>query len=129
MDFAEKMSCQELKEKAFEYTIKHIVSIASFPDFLNLPYHTMKSVTVLHGSSFYKSNLHYTHGITRKRVTSGGAHLRGLARGQHSSKKTSLRCRVVEDTVSDLTDLGMESKTFRADSGVLSHIANLPFGS
>ena len=28
-----------------------------------------------------KSNLHYTRGITPKRVTSGGAHLRGLAPG------------------------------------------------
>ena len=30
-----------------------------------------------------KSNRHYTHGITPKRVTSGGAILRGLAPGQH----------------------------------------------
>ena len=38
-----------------------------------------------------KSNLHYTRGITPKRVTSGGAHLRGLAPGQHSSEETSQR--------------------------------------
>ena len=30
-----------------------------------------------------KSNLHYTCGIKSKRVTSDGAHLRGLAPGQH----------------------------------------------
>ena len=35
-----------------------------------------------------KSNLHYTRSITPKRVTSGGAHPRGLAPGQHSSEKT-----------------------------------------
>ena len=34
-----------------------------------------------------KSKLHYTRGITPKRVTSGGVHLRGLAPAQHSSKK------------------------------------------
>ena len=33
-----------------------------------------------------KSHLHYTRGITRKRVTSGGAHLRSLTPGQHSSE-------------------------------------------
>ena len=37
-----------------------------------------------------KSNLHYTRGITSKRVTSGGAHLRGLVPGQHCSEETSL---------------------------------------
>ena len=34
-----------------------------------------------------KSNLHYTRGITPKRVTSGGAHLRGLAPGLTAPKK------------------------------------------
>ena len=56
-------------------------------------------------SSFFrvcsKSNLHYTRRITPKRVTSCGAHLRGLAPGQHSSEKTSQRWRVVGDTVSN----------------------------
>ena len=47
-----------------------------------------------------KSNLHYTRRITPKRVTSCGAHLRGLAPGQHSSEETSQRWRVVGDTVS-----------------------------
>ena len=44
-----------------------------------------------------KSNLHYTRRITPKRVTSCGAHLRGLAPGQHSSEETSQRWRVVGD--------------------------------
>ena len=46
-----------------------------------------------------KSNLHYTRGITPKRVTSGGAHLRNLAPGLHSSEETWQRWRTVGDTV------------------------------
>ena len=38
-----------------------------------------------------KSKLHYTRGIMLKRVTSGGAHLRGLALGEHSFEETSQR--------------------------------------
>ena len=38
-----------------------------------------------------KSSFHYTQGITPKRVTSCGAHLRGLAHGQHSFEETSQR--------------------------------------
>ena len=39
-------------------------------------------------SSHQKPDLHHTRGITPKRVTSGGAHLRGLAPGQHSCAET-----------------------------------------
>ena len=39
--------------------------------------------------------LHYTRGITPKRVTSGEIHLRGLAPGQRSSEETSQRWRAV----------------------------------
>ena len=46
-----------------------------------------------------KSNLHYTRRITPKRVTSCGAHLRGLAPGLHSSEESSQRWQVVGDTV------------------------------
>ena len=46
-----------------------------------------------------KSNLHYTRRIMPKRVTSCGAHLRGLAPGQNSSEETSQRWRVVGDSV------------------------------
>ena len=42
-----------------------------------------------------KSNLHYTRDITPKRVTSGGAHFRGLAPGLHSSEGTLQRWRAV----------------------------------
>ena len=64
---------------------------------------------------FQKSNLHYTRGITPKRVTSGGAHLSGLAPGQHSSEDTSQRRRAVICTGSDLTDPGIEGRTYRTD--------------
>ena len=56
-----------------------------------------------------KSNLHYTRRITPKRVTSCGAHLRGLAPGQHSSEETSQRC-------ADLTGPGIEPQTSQTDS-------------
>ena len=54
-----------------------------------------------------------------KRVTSGGAHLRGLALGQSSSKETWQRWRAVGDTVSDLTAPGITLQTFRIDGNVL----------
>ena len=44
-------------------------------------------------------NLHYTRGITPKRVTSGGVHLRSLAPGQYSSEETSQRWRAAGDIV------------------------------
>ena len=65
--------------------------------------------------AIYKSNLHYTRGITLKRVASGGAYLRSLASGQHNSEETSQRWRTVGDTVSDLTEPGFESQTSRTD--------------
>ena len=68
-----------------------------------------------------KSNLHYTRGITPKRVTSGGAHLRGLAPDQHSSEETSQRWRAVGDSKSDLTGPGIEPKTARIDGDELHH--------
>ena len=68
-----------------------------------------------------KTNLLYTRGITPKRVTSGGTHLRGLAPGQHSSKKRTQRWRVVGDAVSDLTNPGIESQTSRTDSDELNN--------
>ena len=54
-----------------------------------------------------KSNLHYTCGITPKRVTSGGARLRGLAPGQHRCEETLQRWRDVRDTA-DLIGLEIE---------------------
>ena len=61
---------------------------------------------------YLKSNLHYTCGITLMRVTSGGAHLRGLAPGLHSSEETSQRWRAVGNTV----NLEIEPLTSRTDS-------------
>ena len=53
-----------------------------------------------------KSNLYYTRGITPKHVTSGGAHLRSLAPGQHA--ETSQRWRAVGDTVFNVTGLEID---------------------
>ena len=65
-----------------------------------------------------KSNLHYTRGIAPKRVTSGGAHLRGLTTGQ---QETSQRWHTLDDTVSDLTDPRIEHQTNRTDNDVLKY--------
>ena len=46
-----------------------------------------------------KSNLHYTRGITPKNITSGRAHLRGVAPGLHSFEESSQRGRAIGDTV------------------------------
>ena len=64
-----------------------------------------------------KSNLFYTCGITPKRVTSGGAHLRDLAPGQHSSEETSQRKQAMGDCVR-FDRPGMELKTYGADTAV-----------
>ena len=55
-----------------------------------------------------KSILHHSRGITSKRVTSGGAHVRSLAPGQLSFEKTSQQLQPIGDNVSDLTDLGFK---------------------
>ena len=49
--------------------------------------------------------LHYICGSTSKRVTSGGAHFRGLAPGQLNKKRGS-----VDDTLSDLTNQGIVAR-------------------
>ena len=53
-------------------------------------------------------------------LTNGGDHLLSLAPGQHSSKETSQRWRVVGYTVSDLTDPGFVPQTSLTDSIVLA---------
>ena len=58
-----------------------------------------ENVRLIANESNQKSNLNYIRGITPKRVTSGGAHLRGLAPGLHSSEETSQRWRAVGDAV------------------------------
>ena len=55
-----------------------------------------------------KSKLDYTRGSTPKRVTSGRAHLRGLAPGLHSSEETSQRWR----HCADWTGLGIKPVEF-----------------
>ena len=71
-----------------------------------------------------KSTLHYTRGITPKRVTTGGVHLRDLALGQHNSEETTQQWRDVGDTVSDLTSPGIEPTTIRTDRDVFNHNVN-----
>ena len=58
-----------------------------------------------------KSNLHYTRGITPKRVTSGGIHLREFAPGLYSSEETSQQRRAIVDTEYDVNDSGIEPQT------------------
>ena len=57
-----------------------------------------------------KSNLYYIRGITLKRITSAGAHLRDLTPGQHSFEETLQRWRAVGDIVSDLIGPRSEPK-------------------
>ena len=64
--------------------------------------------------------------ITPKRVTSGGAHLRGLSPGQRNFDQTSQRWRAVGDNASDLTDPEIEPMTSRANSDVINQYANRP---
>ena len=70
--------------------------------------------------SVKKLKFHYTRGITTKRVTNAGVHLRGLAPGQHSSEETSQWWRAVGDTESGLTGPGIEPQTFRGDSDLFT---------
>ena len=59
--------------------------------FLTKPKVGVYLVILLSVMSNQKSNLHYSRGMTPKHLTSGGAHHRGLAPGQHSSEETSQR--------------------------------------
>ena len=47
---------------------------------------------------------------------SGGTHLRSLAPGQLSSEETLQRWQAIGDTVSDLSEPGIEPQTSRTDS-------------
>ena len=81
------------------YWLNHIsCDVAKLPkNFATLKY--LKFCAKMAAGIRTKKNLHYTCRITPLRVTSCGARLRGLARGQHSSEKTSQRWRVVGDTM------------------------------
>ena len=74
-----------------------------------------------------KSKLHYTRGITPKRVTSDGVHLRGLAPGQVGNAYSfGLRGNIAAvashcltgNTKSNLTGPGNEPQTSGTDSDV-----------
>ena len=75
------------------------------------------------GSCYHskKLKLHYTRGITSKRVTSGGAQIGGLALGQHNSEETTQRWRAVGKTVSDFTGPGIKPHILLIDSYIFNH--------
>ena len=66
----------------------------------------------------------YTRDIMPKRVTSGKAHLRGLAPRQHGSEETSPWCR---NRLFDLGGPRIKPKTSRADSDVGNLVAKISF--
>ena len=70
-----------------------------------------------------KSNLYHTRGIIPKLVTTGGINFRGLAPGQHSPEETPQQWRAVNDTVSDLTNPGIEPRII---GDVFNNGANWP---
>ena len=63
------------------------------------------------GKKCYKIFITLAVSRGRKRVTSGGIHLRVLAPGQHSSEETSQQWRTGGATVSDLTGVEIEPLT------------------
>ena len=71
-----------------------------------------------------KSNLHCTCGITPKSVTRSGAHLCGIAPGQHSSDETWRRWRAVGSTAYNSSGPGIEPQTSHDDSDVIKPNAN-----
>ena len=71
-----------------------------------------------------KPSFHYTRGITPKRVTSGGIHLRGWAtqlRRNVATVASRWRHRV------DLSDQGFEPQTSRTDSECAKQLGFLAF--
>ena len=59
-----------------------------------------------------------------RRVASGGASLRGLMPGSHSSPETSQRWRAVGAIVSDLTGFGIEPRNSGTDSDISNNCFN-----
>ena len=85
----------------------------------------MPSESTLHTTS--KSNLHYTRRITPKRVTSSGAHVRGLAPGLAQLRRNVAAVASRWQYCADLTGPGFEPQTFRTDSVCPSNEANRRF--
>ena len=72
-------------------------------------------------NSKIKSHLHCTRGITLKRVTSNGAHLRDSAPGHHSFKETSQPLA----TLSDLTGPGIDLIKARIAWSLINHLDSI----
>ena len=84
-----------IKQLFLKYFLKCVV-LLSRPSSDN----TAKAMLILTNKKHQiKNQIFIIRGITPKRVTSGGAHLRGLAPELHSSEETSQRWRAVGDTV------------------------------
>ena len=79
--------CRKLLSLSWNIFSIHLQSayLRPFPDLMSL-----------HSVNEKISNLHHTRGISPKRVTSGGAHLRGIIA---LSTETSQRWRIVADSV------------------------------
>ena len=77
--------------------------------------------------AFPKSILHYTHGVTPKRVTGIGGPFPWLSAWQYSPEGTLEQWRIVADAASDLTGPGIEPQTFRTNCYVFNRCALLLF--
>ena len=65
--------------------------------------------------------------MTPPRVMSGRTHLRSLAPGLLSSEETLQRWQAIGDTVSDLSEPGIEPQTSRTDSVRLTTVLTSRF--
>ena len=65
--------------------------------------------------------------MTPPRVMSGGTHVRSLAPGLFSSEETLQRWQAIGDTVSDLSEPGIEPQTSRTDSVRLTTVLTSRF--
>ena len=93
-----------------------------------LPEEHARFVNAVEVMSETKSDLHYTRGITTKRVTSGGAHLHCMGPSMRNKAPKKYRDGgLPSETLSDLTALGNEPRTSRAVSDIFNDCANWLF--
>ena len=71
---------------------------------MNCPNGTYYNDTGLASEVCKKNQIFIILAVLRRSITSGEAHLRGLAPGQHNSEEPSKLWRAVGDSMSDLTD-------------------------
>ena len=93
----------------------------------SLLFQTLFLAQTIHSLSIKKSNFHYTCGITPQRVTTSGAHHRGIcARATQLRRNVSavVSCWRVGDTGYNLTEQEIKPITSNAYSNVLNRCAN-----